>query len=322
MKKILITRDLPEAALRTLSGLDVTLRDTPEGLSHAHCVAALCDYDAVLPTLGDIFTARAFEEATASGRLRCRILANFGAGYNHIDVEAARAAGVIVSNTPGAVTEATADIALTLMLMATRRAAEGDRLVRAGLWQGWQPTHMLGLHLTGKTLGIIGMGRIGKAVARRAQRGFDMDVVFFNRSRVSDCGVPARQLDSLAEVMGVADVVVVAVPGGPATRHLIDAAAFAAMQPHAFFVNVARGDIVDEAALIAALQDRRIAGAGLDVYEFEPKVPEALRAMENVVLLPHLGTAALEVRTDMAMMAIDNLRAALDGRPAPNAVNG
>lgn len=321
MKKILITRTLPEAALRALADLDVTLRDTPEGLSHEHCVAALRDFDAVLPTLGDVFTARAFDEAVASGALRCKILANFGAGYNHIDIEAARAAGVLVSNTPGAVTEATADIALTLMLMAARRAAEGDRLVRSGQWRGWQPTHMLGMHLSGKTLGVIGMGRIGKAIARRAQRGFDMDVVFFNRSRVADCGVPARQLDSLHEVMGVADVVVVSVPGGPATRHLIDASAFAAMRPHAFFVNIARGDIVDEAALIAALQDGRIAGAGLDVYEFEPAVPEALRAMENVVLLPHLGTAALEVRTDMAMMAIDNLRAVLEGRPAPNAVN-
>jgi gluconate 2-dehydrogenase len=321
LKKILITRNLPEAAIRSLPDFDVTLRDTPDGLSHEATVAALCEFDAVLPTLGDVFTARAFDEAVASGALRCRILANFGAGYNHIDAEAARAAGVIVSNTPGAVTEATADIALTLMLMTARRAGEGDRLVRSGQWRGWQPTHMLGMHLTGKTLGIIGMGRIGKAVARRAQRGFDMDVVFFNRSRVADCGVPARQLDSLAEVMGVADVVVVSVPGGPATHRLIDAAAFDAMQEHAFFINIARGDIVDEAALIAALRAGRIAGAGLDVYEFEPKVPEALRAMENVVLLPHLGTAALEVRTDMAMMAIDNLRAVLEGRPAPNAVN-
>ncbi|MGF6861938.1 lactate dehydrogenase-like 2-hydroxyacid dehydrogenase [Rhodobacteraceae bacterium MBR-64] len=317
MTRILISRRLPDAAMNAVADLEVTLRDTPDAMTHDEVVAALCDYDGVIPTLGDPFDAQAFAKVPQP---RCKVVANFGAGYNHIDVAAALGAGVVVTNTPGAVTDATADIALMLMLMVARRAGEGERMVRAGNWHGWQPTQMLGLHLTGKTLGIIGMGRIGKAIARRAQRGFDMDVVFFNRSRVADCGVPARQLDSLAGVMGVSDVVVVAVPGGKATHHLIDAAAFAAMRPSAIFVNIARGDIVDEAALIAALQAGRIAGAGLDVYEFEPQVPAALRAMENVVLLPHLGTAALEVRTAMAMMAIDNLRAVLAGQPAPNAV--
>lgn len=319
MTKILISRRLPDAAMNALADLDVTLRDTPDAMTHAEVVAALRDYDAVIPTLGDPFTATAFAEVPQP---RCKVVANFGAGYNHIDVAAATRAGIVVSNTPGAVTDATADIALTLMLMVTRRAGEGERMVRAGNWHGWQPTQMLGLHMTGKTLGIIGMGRIGKAIARRAQRGFDMDVVFFNRSRVTDPGVPARQLDSIKDVMGVADIVVVAVPGGAATHHLINADAFAAMRPSAFFVNIARGDIVDEAALIAALQAGQIAGAGLDVYEHEPAVPEALRGMENVVLLPHLGTSALEVRTAMAMLSIDNLRAVLAGQPAPNAVTG
>ncbi|OIQ70725.1 glycerate dehydrogenase [mine drainage metagenome] len=233
---------------------------------------------------------------------------------------AAKAAGVAVTNTPGAVTDATADIALTLMLMSARRAGEGERLVRSGAWRGWHPTQMLGLHLTGKTVGIVGMGRIGKAIARRSHHGFGMAVVFFNRSPVEDAGVPARQLGSLTEVMAAADVVVVAVPGAPATRHLIDANALAAMKPTGHLINIARGDIVDEAALIAALTARQIAGAGLDVYELEPKVPEALRALENVVLLPHLGTAALEVREAMGMMAVDNLIAFVEGRSLPNAV--
>jgi gluconate 2-dehydrogenase len=239
-------------------------------------------------------------------------------GYNHIDVAAAKAAGVTVTNTPGAVTDATADIAVMLMLMAARRAGEGERLVRSGNWGGWQPTQMLGLHVSGKTVGIVGMGRIGKAIARRCHFGFGMSVIFHNRSPV-DPGLPARQVTTLAEAMA-ADVVIVAVPGGPATHHLIDAAALAAMRPHGVFVNISRGDVVDEAALIAALEARAIGAAGLDVYEFEPAVPDRLRALENAVLLPHLGTNALEVRTGMGMMALGNLVAFFEGRPVPNPV--
>jgi gluconate 2-dehydrogenase len=234
-------------------------------------------------------------------------------------VAAARAAGVAVTNTPGAVTEATADIGLMLLLMAARRASEGERLVRAGLWHGWHPTQMLGMHLGGRSLGVIGMGRIGKAIARRAHFGLGMRVRYFNRSPVADPGVPAEACATLAQAMA-SDAVVIAVPGGPATRHLINAEALAAMPAHGIFVNIARGDIVDEAALIAALAAGRIAGAGLDVYEHEPAVPEALRAMENVSLLPHLGTAALDVREAMGMMAVENLRAHVAGLPLPNAV--
>lgn len=319
MKKVLVSRRLPDEVLTSLEDFDATVRDDTAPMTHDEAVAALRDFDGVLPTLGDAFTARAF---AAVPQPRCRVLANFGVGYNHIDVAGAAAAGIVVSNTPGAVTDATADIALTLMLMTARRAAEGDRLVRGGAWTGWHPTQMLGMHLTGKVLGIVGMGRIGRAIARRAHRGFDMEVVFHNRSPVADAGVPARQLDSLAAVMAAADIVVVAVPGGPATRHLIDATALAAMKPSGHFVNVSRGDVVDEAALIDVLEGGRIAGAGLDVYEFEPAVPERLRALGNAVLLPHLGTAALEVRVAMGLMAVDNLRAVLEGRPAPNAVTG
>jgi gluconate 2-dehydrogenase len=246
------------------------------------------------------------------------MLANFGVGFNHIDVAAAKAAGLVVTNTPGAVTDATADIAMMLILMTARRAGEGERLVRAGQWEGWGPTQMLGMPVTGRQVGIIGMGRIGKAIARRCHAGFGMEVVFCNRSAVPDPGVPARQVP-LAEAMA-ADFVVVAVPGGAATHHLIDAKALAAMRPTGILINIARGDVVAEAALVAALAEGRIAGAGLDVYEFEPQVPAALIGMENVTLLPHLGTAALEVREAMGMMAVANLVAVLDGRPPPNPV--
>ena len=318
MRRLLITRRLPDPVLAAARArFHVTLRDDTRPLSRAEIAAALAGYDLVLPTLGDMFDAAAFAAAPAP---RCCMLANFGVGYNHIDVAAARAAGVAVSNTPGAVTDATADIALTLMLMSARRAGEGERLVRAGRWEGWHPTQMLGMHLTGKTLGIVGLGRIGKAIARRAHLGFGMRVVVFNRSPVAEAGVPVTQRPTLHEVMAEADVVVIAVPGGAGTRHLIDAAALAAMKPTGHLINIARGDVVEEAALIAALTEGRIAGAGLDVYEFEPKLPAALIALENVVLLPHLGTAALEVRCAMGMMAMDNLIAFDEGRALPNAV--
>lgn len=313
---VLITRPLPDRVItEALTRFSLTLREDTTPMTPAQCVEALQSYDAVLPTLGDPFKADVFAAAHAP---RCRLLANFGVGFNHIDVAAARAAGVEVTNTPGAVTDATADIALTLMLMTARRAGEGERLVRSGRWEGWHPTQMLGMHLTGKRLGVIGMGRIGKAIARRAHFGFGMEVRFFNRSSVSDPGLPATQV-AFEEALE-ADVVVIAVPANPATHHLINAEALARMKPHAILVNIARGDIVDEAALVAALAEGRIAGAGLDVYEFEPKVTPALLEMENVTLLPHLGTAALEVRESMGLMAVENLKAFFDGAPLPNPV--
>lgn len=293
---------------------DVTLRDQTSGLSVAEAAAALRDYDAILPTLGDAFTADAF-----GGDIRCGVLANFGVGYNHIDVAAARAAGVAVSNTPDAVTDATADIGMTLILSTCRRAGEGERLVRAGKWTGWQPTQMLGTHVTGKTVGIVGMGRIGQAVARRCHYGFNMPVLYFNRSPKT-VDLPATQVDGLHDLMARADIIVVTVPGGGSNTHLIDAAAIAAMKPSGIFVNIARGDVVDEEALIAALQNGQIAGAGLDVFAKEPFVPETLRALENVVILPHLGTAALEVREAMGQMALDNIIAWDEGRSLPQAV--
>jgi gluconate 2-dehydrogenase len=316
MQRLLITRCMPDRVVaRARERFDVTWRNEPVPMEAAALRAALRDFDAVLPTLGDLFRADVFADVP---RPRAKILANFGVGYNHIDVPAAKAAGLVVTNTPGAVTDATADIALMLMLMTARRAGEGERLLRKGAWTGWHPTQMLGMHMTGKRLGIIGMGRIGKAIAKRAHFGFGMEITFHNRSPVADPGCPARQAP-LAEVL-TCDIVVVAVPGGKETHHLMDAAAFAQMRPHALFINIARGDVVDEAALVAALQAKQIAGAGLDVYEFEPRVSPGLMALENVTLLPHLGTAALDVREAMGMMAVDNLFAHLDGRPLPNVV--
>ncbi|NNF73073.1 MAG: D-glycerate dehydrogenase [Rhodobacteraceae bacterium] len=318
MKKLLISRVLPDTVLDAARAVfDVTVRNSTAPMTLEEVTEALQTQDAVLPTLGDAFTAEAFARVPAP---RTRLLANFGVGYNHIDVAAARAAGLQVSNTPGAVTDATADIAMTLILMTCRRAGEGERMVRAGEWEGWHPTQLLGFHVTGKTVGIVGMGRIGKAIARRCHGGFGMEVVFHNRSRVADPGVPARQLDSLADVMATADIVVLAVPATPETHHLIGAAELAEMKPSAFLINIARGDVVDEAALITALEAGAIAGAGLDVYEREPIVPDALRAMDQVTLLPHLGTSALEVREAMGLMAVDNLIAWNEGRPPPNAV--
>ncbi len=318
MPSLLISRPLPEAVLAAARArFDVEVRDTTVPMTHEECVAALGAHDAILPTLGDAFRAEAF---AAVPEPRAQILANFGVGYNHIDVPAARAAGLAVTNTPGAVTDATADIAMTLILMTCRRAGEGERMVRANAWAGWHPTQLLGFHVSEKTVGIIGMGRIGKAIAKRCHGGFGMDVVFYNRSRVTDPGMPARQIDALPDLLGVADIVVLAVPATAETHHLIGAEALAAMKPTGFLINIARGDVIDEAALIAALKAGQIAGAGLDVYEFEPEVPAALKALETVTLLPHLGTAALEVREAMGMMAVENLLAWQDGRALPNAV--
>ena len=314
--RLLITRCLPEKVmLAARAEFEVSERDQDAPMGPDEAARALADFDAILPTLGDAFSAETFSRTSAP---RCRILANFGVGYNHIDVAAAQGAGVMVTNTPGAVTEATADIALMLVLMAARRASEGEALVRSGKWGGWAPTQLLGLHLGGKVLGIIGMGRIGRAVARRCHGAFGMEVVFFNRSPVSAPGVPARQLESALKVAAAADVVVIALPGGRETHHMIGAPFFQAMRSHAVFVNIARGDIVDQQALIGALESGQIAGAGLDVYEHEPQVPPALRALANVSLLPHLGTNTLEVREAMGMMALENLRAWARGEEPPN----
>ncbi len=277
---------------------------------------ALRNYDALLPTVSDRLPASVF----ALTPIRTKILGNFGVGFNHIDVAAAKDKGVVVTNTPGVLTDCTADIAMLLLLTVARRGGEGERQLRAGEWKGWCPTHMIGTKVTGKTVGIIGFGRIGKAFAQRCHFGFGMNVVFYNRSPVGSEEAErygARQLPTVEAVLAEADFVSLHCPGGAENRHLINAPRLAAMKPGAFLINTARGDVVDESALIAALESRTIRGAGLDVYEAEPQVPDALRRMENVVLLPHLGSATEETRTAMGMKVVDNITAFFEGAIRP-----
>ncbi len=318
--RILVTRRWPAAVEQVLAErFDVTLNEGDMPLTAAELAEALRTYDAVLPTVSDRLPADLF----AGGGLRAKILGNYGVGYNHIDVAAAKAADIVVTNTPGVLTDCTADIAMTLLLAVARRAGEGERQVRAGEWTGWRPTHMIGGKVTGKTLGIIGFGRIGKAMAKRCHFGFDMDVVFYNRSRIDPAEASrygARQLDTVEDVLKVADFVSLHCPGGGENRHLINAERLALMKKSAYLVNTARGDVIDEPALIAALEDGVIRGAGLDVFEAEPNVPERLRALENVVLLPHLGSATEETRVAMGMKVVDNITAFFDGREPPDRV--
>ncbi len=318
MSRLWITRPLPEQVISAARAVcdEVVVRAVTAPLTGTELRSALRDFDIVLPTLGDQFSAEVFADVPEP---RCRLLANFGVGYNHIDVVAAAEWDIRVTNTPGAVTDATADIAVMLMLMSARRAGEGERLLRSGEWAGWHPTQMLGLHMTGKHLGVVGMGRIGQAIARRCHFGFSMKVSYVNRSKKT-LEFPAARVEALTDLAGQVDFLVAAVPGGPETRHIISPEVLGAMQAHAHFVNISRGDVVDEAALIAALTTQQIAGAGLDVYEQEPVVPENLRALDNVTLLPHLGTAALEVRLAMGLMAVDNIAAYRAARPLPNPV--
>ena len=318
--RVMVTRRWPdkvEALLTERFDAVLNIDDVP--LTPAELADAFKTYDAILPTVSDRLPASVFPEAEG----RTKLLANFGVGFSHIDISAARERGIAVTNTPGVLTDCTADIAMTLLLTVARRAGEGERQLRAGNWMGWCPTHLIGTRLSGKRLGIIGMGRIGKAMAHRAHFGFGMDVVFYNRSIVDDDftrKISARQLPSIEAVLAESDFVSLHCPGGAENRHLIDAAKLAAMKPSAFLINTARGDVVDEVALIQALDRGTIAGAGLDVYAEEPQVPRALLERENVVLLPHLGSATAETREAMGMKALDNLVAFFNGNAVPDRV--
>ena len=255
-------------------------------------------------------------EVLSAEPLRAKILANYGVGFNHIDLNAAKARQLVVTNTPDVLTDDTADDAIMLMLMVARRGGEGERHVRGGAWTGWRPTHMVGTKVSGKTLGMVGMGRIARAVARRARLGFGMRVTFHDPyppppELVAELGLESRA--SVDDVVREADFVSLHCPATPETRHLMDARRLALMKPAAFVINTARGDVVDEAALIAALRAGTIAGAGLDVYEREPAVSPELLTMENVVLLPHLGSATRETRVAMGVRTLDNLKAFFSG---------
>ncbi|MEL6267618.1 MAG: D-glycerate dehydrogenase [Pseudomonadota bacterium] len=314
--RVICTRKWPERVEAAMTeAFDCTLNTADEAMSAEALSQALNDYDAVCTTVTDKVGA---DILAAPGR--ARVLGQFGVGFNNIDIDAARAAGLTVTNTPGVLTDATADIALTLLLNVCRRTYEGEQMLRAGAWTGWRPTQLMGLGPQGKTLGIIGMGRIGKAMAKRCVHALDMKVVFYDAFPVADAGVPATQLETIEEVLAASDIVSLHCPGGGDNIHLMNAARFAAMKPGSVIVNSARGDIIDETALIAALRSGHLAGAGLDVFEREPAVTEALMTMNNVCLLPHLGSATIETREAMGFTVLRNLEAFFAGEEPPNRV--
>ncbi|HYL29013.1 MAG TPA: D-glycerate dehydrogenase [Gemmatimonadales bacterium] len=312
---VVVTRRLPAAVEEAVAkDFDARLNREDRPLTTAELQDALRTADALLPTVTDKITA----EVLGVEPLRAKMIANFGVGFNNIDVAAAKAAGIAVSNTPDVLTDATADLAMTLLLMVARRGGEGERHLRAGHWTGWRPTHMLGRMVSGKTLGLIGMGRIARAVAKRAHHGFGMRVLYTDPyppppEVAKELG--AEQRATIEEVLAQSDFVSLHCPATPETRHLMNGVRLAKMKPSAYLINTARGDVVDEAALIEALTKGWLAGAGLDVFEREPQVSAGLLSMENVVLLPHLGSATEETRVAMGMRALENLRLHFAGSP-------
>jgi glyoxylate reductase len=304
---VLVSRKWPEAVETELKkNFDVSLNTSDVPMNNAQFREAIQTYDAVLPTVTDSIGADIFEGIQP----HTKFMGNFGVGYTHIDAAAAQAAGIVVANTPDVLSDCTADIALTLMLMAARRAGEGEREVRSGNWTGWRPTHLLGQRMTGKTLGIIGFGRIGQEVAKRAHYGFGMKIVVQNRSQIKDeikIKTNASQVGSISELLERSDFVSLHCPGGDANRHLISTEQFAEMKDSAVLINTARGEVVDDTALIHALKTSQIAAAGLDVFNGEPNVNPDYFSCENVVLLPHLGSATTETREAMGFRVLDNL---------------
>lgn len=318
MKRVIITRRLPEAGLTELheAGLDVAMRQADEAPSRAELLTLVPGAHALVTLMSDTVDAELLDAAGP----QLAVVANYAVGYDNVDLDACRDRGVRVANTPDVLTAATADFAFALLLAAARRVLEGDRLVRGGGWSGWQPQQLLGAQVTGAKLGIVGMGRIGSAVARRA-RAFELEVLYHNRSRDqrAERETGARWVD-LEELLSTSDFVSLHCPLTPETHHLIDAAALAKLKPSAVLVNTARGPVVDEAALAEALAERQLAAAGLDVFEREPEVERRLLDLPNVVLSPHLGSATLETRTAMARLCAEAVVAVLAGREPKNLV--
>ena len=318
LPRLLITRRLPDSVHERLAAaFDVTVIGDDRPPDKTEMANALRSFDAICPTITDKLDSSAF----SGSNYRTRIIANFGAGLEHIDLDAARPTGIVVTNTPDALTEATAELALLLMLMTARRAGEGERLLRAGAWTGWAPTQLLGLDLRGKTLGLVGFGRIGRETARRARAALHVRIAYYSRTRAdhaSEAAGGAQYHATLCSLLTSSDIVSLHCPGGAATRHLINAETLKYMKPTSMLINTARGSIVDESALAEALASRSIAAAGLDVYEHEPRVHEPLLKLDNVVLLPHLGSATLQARTAMGMQMADNLDAFFRGEEPPN----
>lgn len=316
---VVLTRRWPEnieAKMAQLFDLRVNLEDKP--MSREQLAKALAEADILCPTVTDKIDAALLSLPNS----RTRLLANFGVGYNHIDVAQARAQGISISNTPGVLTDATAEIAMTLLLSSARRTAQGERLVRSGSWAGWRPTHMLSTQVTGKRLGIIGLGRIGRSLARKAHHGFGMSILYSARNPSSQTDVIelGAQQCSLETLLQRSDFVSINCPATPETQNLINLEKLKLMQKHAHLINTARGDIVNEADLAEALKTGLIAGAGLDVYTDEPSITQSLLALDNVVLLPHMGSGTRETREAMGDCALANIQAFLSGQMLPNEV--
>ncbi len=311
---VLVTRRWPAAVEAQLAdNYEVAFNRANRPLTSAEFREALQSHDAVLSTVTD----RIGRDAMDTPKARTKILANYGVGYSHICEPAARDLGLTVTNTPDVLSECTADLAMTLLLMIARRAGEGERELRCGRWTGWRPTHLLGTKVSGKTLGIIGYGRIGQQMAKRAHHGFGMRILVHNRSRIApevlaECH--ATQTDTIEDLLSECDFVSLHCPGGAANRHLICATRLNLMKPDAFLINTARGEVIDECALIQALMFETIGGAALDVFDGEPRVNPALSQCDNVVMLPHLGSATRETREAMGFRVIDNLRDFFEGR--------
>lgn len=314
-KKVLVTRRWPDAVEAKLKELyDVTLNEADVPMTAAEMRQALMDYDAFCPTVSDKVDASVLDVTGA----RCQIIGSYGVGYSHIDTEAAKKAGFVVTNTPEVLSECTADLAITLMLMAARRAGEGEREVRAGQWTGWRPTHMIGTKVSGGVFGVLGFGRIGREAAKRAHGGFGMKVIYFDPFPVKPelaAETKAEKRDTIEEVLREADVVSLHMPGGKDNYHLLNAERLKLMKPTAILVNTARGEVVDGKALADALKAGTIKGAGLDVFEGEPKIEPALFECENAVLLPHLGSATMSTREAMGWRVLENLEAFFAGKP-------
>ena len=313
--RVVVSRKWPqevESKMRELFDVQLNEEDIPMSVSQMH--EALRTADAFCPTVSDNVSA----EVLSVDNLKAGIIGSYGVGFNHIDLEAAGQRDLVVTNTPEVLTDCTADIAMTLMLMAARRAGEGERHVRNKEWTGWRPTHMMGTKVTGKILGLIGMGRIARAMAHKAHHGFGMKIIFtdpYPPPAELISSLQAEPRDSTEDVVREADFVSLHCPGGKETYHLINRERLAIMKQGAFLINSARGDVVDQVALVEALKNGAIAGAGLDVFEGEPAVPDELLSLDNVVLFPHLGSASRETRVAMGMRVVENLEAFFNGKP-------
>ncbi|MES2338711.1 MAG: D-glycerate dehydrogenase [Pseudomonadota bacterium] len=317
--KVIVTRELPDAVMARLDALfDTTLNRSDAPMDRVALAAAMGTCDVLVPTVTDTIDA----ELIAGASDRLKLIANYGAGVNHIDLKAARGRRILVTNTPGVLTEDTADMTMALILSVPRRLAEGEKLVRSGGWTGWSPGGMLGHRIGGKALAIVGMGRIGQAVARRA-RAFGLSIHYHNRHRlpkVVEAELHAEWHPNLDEMLGMADIVTLHTPRNADSENLIDARRIALLKPTAYLINASRGGILDEEALVAALEGGRLAGAGLDVWTHEPAIDPRLLALANVVMLPHMGSATYEGRLAMGDRVIANIRAWADGHRPPDQV--